>query len=222
MCGAGVEAAISHRAPCRTARCTALCTASHAPQWWSRCSRCPRCHGATRPLSITHAPLSTTLGGGPGQRVRHADTRCSGGRRLYTGQPATAKLLPHTLLAWSTCMASLVAGYRPVHLTKEPLHTPRLPLRRRSAHSHSPCSAMLPSCHPFRSGSPHSCSPCHGLRPKTARSRARSFEAPRDSKTLVTVTGKPGGNGKVESDRPNGAPPLTVVPMPSPLHAHPI
>ena len=26
-------------------------------------------------------------------------------------------------------MASLVADYRPVHLTEEPLHTPRLPLR---------------------------------------------------------------------------------------------
>ena len=26
-------------------------------------------------------------------------------------------------------MASLVAGYRPVHLTEEPLHTPWLPLR---------------------------------------------------------------------------------------------
>ena len=189
-----------------------MCT---APWWWSRC---PRCHGATRPLSITHAPLFTTLGGGPGQRVRHADTGCGGGRRLCAGQPSHR----HSYLARSTCMASLVACYRPAHLTKEPLHTPRLPLRRRSAHSHSPCSAMLPSCHPFRSGSPHSCSPCHGLRPKTARSRARSFEAPRDSKTLVTVTGKPGGNGKVESDRPNGAPPLTVVPMPSPLHAHPI
>ena len=84
VCGAGVEAVTSHRAPCRTAhrtvhrtvRCT--CTAPVEVQ----------VHAGTRPLSTTHAPLSDTPGGGPGQRVRHADTGCGGGRRLCTGQPS--------------------------------------------------------------------------------------------------------------------------------------
>ena len=75
----------AHRAAPRTARCTALCTAPVEVQ----------VHGGTRPLSTTYAPLSTTSGGGPGQRVRHADTGCGGGRRLCTGQPATAKSYCH-------------------------------------------------------------------------------------------------------------------------------
>ena len=40
--------------------------------------------------------------------------------------------LPPTLLARRTCIASLVADYRPARLTEEPLHTPRLPLRGRA------------------------------------------------------------------------------------------
>ena len=45
-------------------------------------------------------------------------------------------------------MTSLVAGYRPAHLTEEPLHTPRLPLRgvtgaRIRTHHARPCYLFI-------------------------------------------------------------------------------
>ena len=120
VCGAGAEAGISHRAPCRTAHRTVHCT------------RCPRCHGATvrhtryLPTILCYLPPQVVV------QVNGIDTPTVGEVvDVVSAQasPATAKLLPHTLLARSTCMASLVVDYRPAHLTEEPVHTPRLPLR---------------------------------------------------------------------------------------------
>ena len=144
----------------RAARCTSLCTAP---------VEAPGVHDATVGHARYLPPMLRYLSPQVVVQVNGCDTPTLGAVvDVVSAQasPATAKLLPPTLLARSTCMASLVVDYRPAHLTEEPLHNPRLPLHRGAGvriRTHG--GAMLPSYHPYRSGSPHSCSPWRGQRP---------------------------------------------------------
>ena len=134
--GKGLSPPTAHRTAPRTARCTALCAARALHQWRSRSTLG---HARYLPPMLRYLTPQVVV------QVNGCDTPTLGAVvDVVSAQasPATAKPLPPTLLARSTCMASLVADYRPVHLTEEPLHTPRLPLRGRRS------PAMLPSYHP--------------------------------------------------------------------------
>ena len=134
------EAVTSHRTvPHRTVHRTVRCTCT-APVERSRSTVR---HARYLPPMIRFLPPQVVV------QVNGCDTPTLGevvDVVAAQASPATAKLPPPALLARRACTASLDADHRPVHLTEEPLHTPRLLLRGGAGAGIR--AAMLPSYHP--------------------------------------------------------------------------